>query len=130
MFALTGLLTLALSLGSLPPTQQPHAQPVEPRSAAEPGQISFEVRFIETSDLNWRSAVSSQLQEVSRHGASTVWTMDDSVLGDLCQQLQGNVQATVIQAPPATTFEGVEAILTDLESQTLVTGIHWVPEGQ
>ncbi len=129
MFAFSGLMTLALTLavGDLPPAQL-QSHPGDSPTAAEPNQFSYEVRFIECSDLNWRSAVASPLQEVSRRGTASVYTFDDHVIRAMFKHLVTDPRSNIIQAPKVTALEGAEATIADITQRQFVTGVRWISQ--
>lgn len=96
---------------------------------AEPEQVSYEVRVVDTPALAWREAFYRHCTRVGREGRSTVWTVDEATVARMLKGQQGAPKANVIQAPKVTAFAGAEATIDTRHPRAFVVDVDRVAEG-
>ena len=90
---------------------------------AEPEQISYEVRVVDTPAAEWREAFYRHCTRVDREGRSTIWTVDGKTAAQLLGRAQATARSRIVQAPKVTAFAGDSATIDTRHRRAFVVDV-------
>jgi hypothetical protein len=94
-----------------------------PTECAAP-RVSYDVKFLEMSGLEWRSGLYLRLEPVSRQGAATVWTASSDVVPLLVQCAK-----SCTNAPSQCADADAQAVFFDRSARKVVTEVKRAADG-
>lgn len=94
-----------------------------PPEGAAP-RVSYDVKFLEMSGLEWRSGLYLRLEPVSRQGAATVWTASSDVVPLLVQCAK-----SCTNAPTQSADADAQAVFFDRSARKVVTEVKRAADG-
>ncbi|SIO58389.1 hypothetical protein SAMN05444166_5661 [Singulisphaera sp. GP187] len=108
---------------------QVKARRIEGAAAATGPTISYEVRYVTMTDLDWRGKFDPKLIPVARQGGAAVWAADSATLAEWLNFCQADSRCRIVQAPKVTTPAGGEVSLTHGEVIHYVAHLERVADG-
>ena len=96
---------------------------------AEPEQISYEMRVVDTHAAGWREAYYRHCTRIGREGRSTVWTIEEKTAAAMLDKQLGHVETNLVQAPKVTAFAGASATIDTRHPRHFVVDVDRVADG-
>lgn len=107
----------------LPPELPTFDAFVDPAAHQDPNrQINYEIRFLDAGADLWRNRVKDRLRPAGDEG-NNAWLLDEDEVTGLLTTIQGDVRASLIQAPKVTTFEGDRATISNTQKRNYVSSV-------
>lgn len=135
MLLALGLVLSTIGADDRPPPRQTPALLVTPASSSAP-LVQYEVRFVSTPGLEWRSALADHLRLVTRQEGASVWAVDDKTVYEILKTCENETKTCDLAPPRATTELGEAVELSARHRQTYVaemkpsTARDSVPDGE
>lgn len=92
-------------------------------------QISYQLRFVRLSTIDWRGKFDARFKPVSRQGGAAVWAADAATLRDLLTFCQADTRCNIVQAPNVTVLMGDRVSLADGDKINYVAHLERVADG-
>jgi hypothetical protein len=95
-----------------------------PQSTREAPDITYEIRVLKMSGLDWRGAYFSRLQPVASQGGATVWTVSSGTAHELAEK-----DPTAVRAPRVTAASRAVAHVFDRTTRKVASGLDRLADG-
>lgn len=94
-----------------------------------PPQVTYDIREVTTTSLDWRSKLLPKLHPVARQDGAAVWSLDKSGVQDLLAACQGHPQDKVFQAPRMVARVGDPVRMTNEETSHYIAHLNRISDG-